>query len=304
MNMFSRQVLGVTLLPLFMACGARADVSAAWNQDSDGNWSQGSNWSGGNPAAGATGVATFANLITASRTITIDSSPWTINQLIFGGAGGYSWTIAGGILNLSGSTPSVTVNHSATIASTLSGSSGLTKAGSGTLILSGANTYSGGTTISGGTVQIGDGTGTSATAGTGLLSVGNATLELNFNGPVTLANSAVTGNYSIRNIGTGKVTLNNGAIGGTIDGGEAGIALANLITGDFLAEGDLAFGSGSRDYTIQVKEPGATLRIINQGTFWWVGGRDELTGPNLDIAAGVTVSLSPYQAKAISFTTI
>ena len=303
MDILSKRIVIITLTSLFMTCVTHADVSASWNQDSDGSWSVGGNWAGSNAATGTTGVATFSNTITASRTITVDSSPWNINELLFGSTGSYGWTVDGGTLNLAGATPTVTVNNSATatIASTLSGSSGLIKIGAGTLVLSGANTTSGDTTISDGTLQIGDGTGTSASAGNGLLAVGTKTLKLNFNGPVTLANSSITGISLIHNIGTGKVTINNGSIGGTVDGGTAGLVLTNPITSSFSPKGDLTFGSSSTARTIAVSTPGTTLHIINQGLFWWIGGAGASSGVNLDIASGVTVSLASNQGKGDIF---
>ena len=62
---------------------------------------------------------------------------------------------------------------------------------------------------------------------------------LDFNGPVTLGNSTITtaNAMTIRNTGTGKVTINNPgdstfANGNvtTLDGGAAGIVLANPLT--------------------------------------------------------------------------
>ncbi len=57
-------------------------------------------------------------------------------------------------LTLSGTTPTITTDPgvSATISSAIDGSSGLTKAGAGTLTLSGTNIYTGGTTVSAGTL--------------------------------------------------------------------------------------------------------------------------------------------------------
>ncbi|MDD4017403.1 MAG: autotransporter-associated beta strand repeat-containing protein [Kiritimatiellae bacterium] len=252
-------------------------------------------------------MATFTTAITASRTVTVDASPWTINGLSFNNTGPYGWTLAGGTLLLAGTTPTVTVAASGTpkIASPLSGSAGLTKAGTGTLTLSGANTFSGAMTISTGKLQIGDGTSATATAGTGPLVIGANTLYLNLNGPAVLANSSVTSASPslIQNIGAGKVTISNDIIvtGTTIDGGTAGIVLANTLPAgvgrDFQVKGDITFGSaGSR--TITSAASGTTMHIVNSGMFWWIGAGGS-TGPQyaptLDIASGVTVFLSDNQ---------
>lgn len=65
-------------------------------------------------------------------------------------------TLSGGILTMSDSTPNLNVESPlATIASTLSGSNGITKVGIGTLVLTGINDFTGPVAISGGTLQIG-----------------------------------------------------------------------------------------------------------------------------------------------------
>ena len=71
----------------------------------------------------------------------------------------------GGTVGSIGSTSGVTDNgvlifnrsDSVTFAPAISGSGGLTKAGTGTMTLTGSSTYSGGTTITAGTLQLGDG---------------------------------------------------------------------------------------------------------------------------------------------------
>ena len=278
----------------------RADVSAAWNQNADGNWSDTGKWAGGNAATGATGVATFTMSITAGRTVTVDSSPWTINGMTFANSGSYGWTVTGGTLNLAGTAPTLTVNSGgAKVASVLTGSAGLTKAGAGTLTLSGANTYSGITaTLSGaGGLQIGDGSSATASAGSGLLAVGlNTTLFLNMNAAATLGNSSVTSAPSmIQNIGIGKVTITNGLIVGTVDGGSAGIVLANPVSADFTPRGDLTFASTSVGRTAVSGAPGTTMHIVNSGLFWWTGANSVANAPTFDVAAGVTVSLNSGQ---------
>lgn len=75
----------------------------------------------------------------------------TANDLTFNTTG---YTLTSGTLTLNGSSPTITTGNgiSAAISSSIAGSSGLIKAGLGTLTLSGVNSYSGVTAISGGGV--------------------------------------------------------------------------------------------------------------------------------------------------------
>jgi autotransporter-associated beta strand protein len=135
-----------------------ADVSTNWTATANGNWSDGANWAGGNAATGTTGKAYFTNAIPASLTVTVNSSPWTINSLTFSNSGAYGWSLTSGTLDLAGTTPTITVNGSgstATVYSTLSGTNGLTKAGTGTLVLTNNIWGSGGgLTVSKGTLVL------------------------------------------------------------------------------------------------------------------------------------------------------
>ena len=81
-----------------------------------------------------------------------------------------------------------TITHSGAII----GAGGLTKIGTGTLVLSGANTFAGGISINGGTVQVGAG-GTSGSLGSGLVTIGASGI-LSFQRTDTLAISGgITG---------------------------------------------------------------------------------------------------------------
>ncbi|MDD4018525.1 MAG: DUF6067 family protein, partial [Kiritimatiellae bacterium] len=282
-----------------LAWCAQADVSAAWNLDADGVWSAPGNWEGGVAPTGTTGVAAFGKVITANRTVTLDASPWTVNALAFANTGAFGWTLTGGTLFLGGTSPSVTVQPggSANVASTLSGSAGLTKAGDGALALTGANTFSGDLVRLAGELRVGDGSNATASAGRGTLVAGNGSpVLLNFSGPATLANASVTSSGSmIRNVGPGAVTLTNGAMACTVDGGSAGIVLAKLLSEQFTVRGDVTFGSDTGSYVAAPGAPGATMRIVNKGAFWWVGSPQPVSAPTIDIADGVTVSLKAGQ---------
>jgi autotransporter-associated beta strand protein len=86
--------------------------------------------------------------ITAGKTLTLTSG-----ALVFANNGGI---IAGGTLNFGAE--GVIFSYSSntnTISSTINGTAGVTKGGTGTLVLSGSNIYAGATTISGGVLKAG-----------------------------------------------------------------------------------------------------------------------------------------------------
>jgi len=75
----------------------------------------------------------------------------------------------------------------------LTGSIGLTKAGTGTLTISNANSYTGNTTINGGTLQLNNAGG----VGTGTIAVGNNTLGVNIAGSTVTNPITGTGNINV-----------------------------------------------------------------------------------------------------------
>jgi len=153
----------------------------------------------------------------------------------------------------------------------LQGMGGVTKEGSGTLILSGANTYSGGTTISAGTLQIGDG-GT-----TGLIG-GNVTnnANLSFNRSNNLAfDGDISGSGSLTKLGAGVLTLtgaNTYSGGTTISAGTlqiGGAGTAGSITGNVTNNAALRFNrsddltyAGDISGTGSVRKLGAGMLIL------------------------------------------
>ncbi|MGA2256522.1 MAG: autotransporter-associated beta strand repeat-containing protein, partial [Thermoguttaceae bacterium] len=136
--------------------------------------------------------------------------------------GGGSITFGGGTLQYSGSNSvdysgsivgstgplSIDTNGTnVTFASALgnSNTSGLTKIGSGTLLLLASNAYTGSTTISGGTLQIGNGgSGASIADTSGLLD--NGALAFNHSDAVTFSPS-ISGSGTLTQAGSGVLTL-------------------------------------------------------------------------------------------------
>ncbi|MFT3785853.1 MAG: PEP-CTERM sorting domain-containing protein [Tepidisphaeraceae bacterium] len=94
-NSFSRLYLGggsTTYIDNITVSKNINIVSAAWNVDSDGNWSTGANWTGGAAPNAAGAIASFGTVITAARTVTVDA-PQTVGAIDLSSATKY--TIAG-----------------------------------------------------------------------------------------------------------------------------------------------------------------------------------------------------------------
>jgi fibronectin-binding autotransporter adhesin len=118
--------------------------------------------SGANTYTGGTVVSAGTLQLSAGGTVGSITGALSVN----GGTvdlGGTSQTQNGGVTLTSGTIQNGTLFSSGgfavqagTIGAALSGSGGLAKTGSGTVILDGVNTYTGGTTVSGGTLEVGD----------------------------------------------------------------------------------------------------------------------------------------------------
>ena len=157
---------------------------AAPLSDGSGAWSAsgGQNWFDGISTYGAWGntvndSAVFGAANGAAGSIAVGTV--NANRITFNAPGSGSYTLSGGTITLSGSSPTIAANAGATIGSVLIGTAGLTKAGAGTLTLSGINTYNGNTTITGGTFKITGGIYTDQYRTTIVTVQNGAILELN-----------------------------------------------------------------------------------------------------------------------------
>jgi autotransporter-associated beta strand protein len=160
------RVFHLNMAPLF--------ADGVWTSPATGTWGNAGNWQGSVVASGAGKTANFSTInLPADVTVHLDS-PRTIGSMTFGdtdtaSAGG--WTVdnngnSANILTMQTS-PTITVNalgagKAVTISARLAGSEGLTKNGTGTLILSGPNTFTGPVHVAAGTLLV---TGTHTGAG-------------------------------------------------------------------------------------------------------------------------------------------
>jgi len=209
-------------LAVGVVLNGRAD-NGTWTNLIGGSWGNSGNWLAATVAEGAGFTADFSTLnITAAGTVTLDG-PRTIGNLKFADTGAtyYDWTLATGsagplTLDASGGSPTITVGtRAATISAVLDGTSGLTKAGGGTLTLSGANTYTGDTLINGGTLAVTNGGAINTPLST--LNILNGTNTLAKDGSIKvqtlLATNVVLGGEtrSILNFIGGALTTSNAA---------------------------------------------------------------------------------------------
>ena len=168
---------------------------------------------------------------------------------------------------------------------------GLTKLGSGMMILSGSNTYAGGTLISAGTLQVGAG-GDSGSLGTGDVT-NNGALIFNRSGTLTLSN-AISGSGSVEQAGPGTTVLAGSADYGNpliISGGVLQFATTNSL-----------FGGDTADWTE------SNIIVRSNGTIGLsVGGAGEFSQADIDtILANLDGSVTTgglLAGSAIAFAT-
>ena len=236
--------------------GGTWNTSDEWSEECGGALVTWDNDGNGNAVfAGTGGTVSLATTIEAAS-IRFGSAGYTIS----------SDTLA---LPVSGTTINVDPGLGATIDSTLAGNGGLTKTGSGTLLLGGANDYRGGTTITAGTVQLGG----SSALGTGDLTVDGGALDL---GGYSVTAPSLNINSATLEFGLSSTTVPNtltvfgtAAVSGanTIDISTPGSSLTpgtyNLITAGSGLSGTFQFSNGSSSETVTIGSSAYTLTLEN-----------------------------------------
>ncbi len=224
-----------------------------------------------------TGAVTLDN--TSGSALTLASNPaqtWNAN-FTFRGSGALDLGTGDVTMN---ATRTVTVASSTlTVGGAISGTStsfGLTKSGTGTLVLAGNNTYGGATTISQGTLQLGNG-GTTGSLGAGAVA-NSATFAVNRGDDFTLANTITGAGKLVQNgLGTLTVSGTNTYTGGTI------VNSGSLVVGN-----SKALGAASGDLTVNAGILDLRKNDITVGALSGSGGAITVGGGAYDVPSGTT----------------
>ena len=245
-----------------------------------------------------------------SAAVTLGTNAWTVNQdFTFGGTtAGNNLTIPG-VVTLSGSR-TVTVTSPAvtdTISGQITGGTGFTKAGAGTLVVSSTtNNYGGGTTISGGVLQLGAANVIPDGTFGGLTVAAGAAFNMN-------AFSETVGSLSGDTTATGGMITNSSTTAGvtlTIGNANTSTTFAGIITAAGTAGLNLApVKNGAGNQTLSGANTYLGATTINAGTLTLFNGSTSaatatLSNSAITVAstAGATGTLAVNMAGASTTT--
>jgi autotransporter-associated beta strand protein len=252
--------------------GIWSGSATSWSTtDADGG--PGVTWDSAKKAIfGGTGdTVTVSGTVAAAAGIDFQSTGYTVS-------GGDAISLTG--TSAAANSIATATDVTATIATNLTGSAGMTKAGPGTLVLTGDKGYTGGTVISGGSLQLGDGATNGSVAGD---VTNNANLTFN-NGSTQTFGGEISGTGSLTKIGAGALTLsgtNNYSGGTTVSAGSL-IGTTSSLKGAITNDAAVTFDqSGDGTYVGIMSGSGSLTKL---GT-----GAVTLSGTN-SYSGGTTVT--------------
>ncbi len=271
--------------------------------------------------------------ISVANAVTINGTGTTQNGAIENTAG--SNTLSGGVtlgsasrinsnagtlalagnITLGANTLTVGGAGTTTQSGVIGGTGDLTKDGAGTLVLNGANTYTGATTISGGTLQLGaneriannsavtiasgatfDVNGKTETigslAGGGAVLLGSGALTAGGDNTSTIFSGTLGGSGAFTKVGSGTFEIaSNVGFGGTMNmnAGTLQFDVDNAFAGTINFSGGTLRLSADADLSV------GTLNITGNTTIDFAGTANILSVTNLNISAGVTVTIRNWQ---------
>ena len=249
----SAGISGVSILDSATTYTWNGGVSGVWT-NGGGGWldnfaNTATNYSNARPV-----VAQFTNA-SAGTNVTVASDGVTVGAVEVSGA---NHTISGGTITMTNTTWTVASSRTAIAGSTLAGTTGLAKSGSGQLVLSGSNSYSGTTTISNGTLRIGNSGTTGSYSGDTVVASGG-TLAFSRTDAYTHG-GAISGAGALTKVDAGVVTL-------TASNSYSGVT--TLFAGTLVADNSNALGSGNITFSSGGGNTG-TIRYTaaSAGTDW------------------------------------
>jgi autotransporter-associated beta strand protein len=199
---------------------------------------------------------------------------------------GANYNFSGGTITMTNTTWSVGAGQTASVGSTLAGTTGLTKADLGTLTLSASNSYTGVTTVGAGTLALAN----ANALGSGNLTVNGGTLDLGGNN-LTAANLGGTGGTIALGANTLTASMTTGkTFAGTISG-----------TGNLVKSGSSSLElSGSNSYTGGTTISNGILYITGSGTLGNASGAITIS----NTASTATLDLRNAQTRTGTITMI
>jgi autotransporter-associated beta strand protein len=274
--------------------------NGAWRNAAGGAWASGANWME-NTADGMSFIADFSTIDIAGNVNVALSGQHSLGFLTFGDtnpSSGGSWNINGGTIVLDAGVvaPVIAVrNQSATIASVLSGSQGLTKTGAGSLRLEGANNYAGATQLEGGTLTLARAAWDPVLTGAGGAVVNRSRLIFDYTGGASPAGtiqgmltSAYAGGFSSGQIRSSAANSSLG-LGWADDTAGQRVSVAYTYYGDANLDGKV----DTLDFNSLAANFGGTDKSWMQGDFNYDGTVDMLDFNFLAANFGQTLAGAP-----------